>query len=211
MVLPADLPNTIPLFPLPEVILLPRARLPLHVFEPRYLAMLDDALKTSDRMIGIVQPLEAEVESLHQIGCVGRITSFTETDDHRYMVTLTGVSRFRIDQIEDGFAPYRRAQITWADFAKDGNSALRDPTFDRDKFLTLLRRYFDLRDLSTDWDQIQGAGEEMLVNTLAMLCPFTIEEKQALLEAENLAERRRTLTALLEYAIFSGSDTEVIQ
>ncbi len=211
MILPTELPDTIPLFPLPEAILLPRARLPLHVFEPRYLTMLDDALKTGRRLVGMVQPMENDAESLHQIGCAGRITSFTETDDNRYMITLTGVSRFRIDQLEDGFVPYRRAQVSWADFDTDHHRAIRDPSFNSQEFFALLKRYFDLRDLSTDWEQLQGAEEEMLVNSLSMLCPFSVEEKQALLEAENLAERRRTLTALLEYTIYSGTDKEVIQ
>ncbi|MGB0900916.1 LON peptidase substrate-binding domain-containing protein [Halocynthiibacter sp.] len=211
MILPSDLPETIPLFPLPGGVLLPRARLPLHVFEPRYLALLDDALRTASRLIGIVQPVEKDSETLHQVGCLGRVTSFTETDDNRYMITLTGVSRFRIEQLEDGFTPYKCARISWAGFEHDSKRVSRDPSFDRQGFLGLLQRYFDLRDLSTDWEQIQGAEEDMLVNSLSMLCPFSIEEKQALLEAENLAERRRTLTALLEYAIYSNSDDEVIQ
>ncbi len=211
MILPADLPDVIPLFPLSEAILMPRAKLSLHVFEPRYLTMLDDTLRSDHRLIGMVQPMQADSEALHQVGCVGRVTSFTETEDHRYMITLSGVSRFRIEQIEEGFNPYKKARVNWRGFEGDSRSMSKDPSFDRGGFLKILRRYFDLRDLSTDWEQIQGAEEEMLINSLSMLCPFSIEEKQALLEAINLAERRRTLTALLEYAIYSSSDTEVIQ
>ncbi len=122
MIKVTDLPETLPVFPLPGALLLPRARLPLHVFEPRYLAMLDDVLKTSSRLIGMVQPNEVpgrEGTGLQMIGCVGRITQFSETDDHRYLVTLTGVSRFRILRAVDGFSPYRRCDVSWDGFARD--------------------------------------------------------------------------------------------
>ncbi len=210
----ADLPETIPLFPLPGALLLPRARLPLHIFEPRYLAMLDDCLKTPHRLIGMVQPLESGTPGqsrLHEIGCAGRLTQFSETEDGRYMVTLSGVSRFRIRQETTGFSPYRRADVRWSDFGRDLGPEEEDVNFDRDAFLRLLSRYFVAADLQTDWESLEEADDELLINSLSMLCPFSLEEKQALLEAPELPDRRETLAALMEFACRSGSSDEVIQ
>ncbi len=211
---PADLPETIPLFPLPGALLLPRARLPLHIFEPRYLAMLDDCLKTPHRLIGMVQPVETGASGpsrLHGIGCAGRLTQFSETEDGRYMITLTGISRFRIRQEVTGFSPYRRADVRWSDFERDLGPEEEDPSFDREVFLKLLSRYFEAASLQTDWESLEEADDELLVNSLSMLCPFSVEEKQALLEAPQLPDRRETLTALMEFACRSGSSDEVIQ
>mgnify|MGYP001483853623 FL=1 len=136
-----DLPEVIPLFPLPGALLLPRGRLPLHVFEPRYLAMLDDVLKTRERLIGIIQPRPAPEgqRRLSAIGCAGRLTSFTETEDGRYMIALTGISRFRLDREVGGFTPYIRAAVKWDEFARDMGNAEQDDLLDRDGFLDLLR------------------------------------------------------------------------
>lgn len=209
----ADLPETLAIFPLPGALMLPRGRLPLNIFEPRYLAMLDDALKTEHRLIGMVQPYEsAETPPrLHQIGCAGRITSLSETEDGRYLIVLTGVSRFRITQELEGFSPYRRVDPDWADFAADLGSGEELPTWDREEFLVLLRRFFELANLSSDWDSMQEAEPEMLINSLSMMCPFALEEKQALLEAPRLSDRADTLTALLKFAIAEGGDQGSVQ
>ncbi|MEP2781746.1 MAG: LON peptidase substrate-binding domain-containing protein [Pseudoruegeria sp.] len=209
-----DLPDTLPLFPLPGALLLPRAKLPLHIFEPRFLAMLDDTLKTSHRLIGMVQPMEVPgggEKRLHVIGCAGRVTAFSETDDGRYMITLSGVSRFRISQEVAGFAPYIKADVTWGSFDRDLKGVEADEAFDRDPFLSLLERYFRAQDLSTDWDALKDAEEELLINSLSMLCPFEPEDKQALLEAPSLQTRRETLTTLIEFALRGGTDEEIMQ
>jgi Lon protease-like protein len=209
-----DLPDTIPVFPLPGALLLPRARLPLHIFEPRYLQMLDDTLKTKHRLIGMIQPREvpgAQEKRLHAIGCAGRLTGFSETEDGRYMITLSGVSRFRVLQEVQGFTPYRRCQVDWTPFARDLGGAENDSGFRRDEFMETLRRYFEAMQLSTDWGSLKGAEEELLINSLSMLCPFGPEDKQALLEAPSLTTRRETLVTLIEFALRGGNGEEVMQ
>lgn len=210
MFTPADLPDTLPIFPLPGALLLPRARLPLHIFEPRYLAMFDDVLKTPQRLVGMIQPMGAG-DCLHAIGCAGRITSFTETEDGRYMITLTGVSRFRLGEVRDGFTPYKRGAADWSSFARDLGQAEHDHGMDRDAFLDLLARYFSQQELQSDWDSLKEAEDELLINALATLCPFDPEDKQALLEAPTLATRRETLLALMEFALRSGDKDEKLQ
>lgn len=212
----ADLPRTIPVFPLPGALLLPRTRLPLHIFEPRYLAMLDDALKTRHRLVGMIQPREGpdtdEGEPrLHSIGCAGRITGFSETEDGRYMITLSGISRFRVEGEVQGFTPYRRCEVSWEGFERDIGGTEHDPGFDRERFLDLLGRFFAARQLSTDWDSLREAEDELLINSLSMLCPFEPEDKQALLEAPTLTTRRETLVTLMEFSLRSGGDEEVMQ
>ena len=208
-----DLPSVIPVFPLPGALLLPRARLPLHLFEPRYLAMLDDSLKTDARMIGIVQPnnaVEGE-DALHTIGCAGRVTAMSETEGGGYMITLTGVSRFRIEQDVDGFTPYRRARVNWSGFEDDLGDEQSDPDMDRAALMGLLERFFEESDFSTDWDSMNEAEPEMLINSLSMLCPFEPEERQALLEAESLQARREMLITLIEFALLGGNEQKVMQ
>lgn len=208
----ADLPGMIPVFPLPGALLLPRARLPLHIFEPRYLAMLDDTLKTSHRLIGMIQPLESEENRLNTIGCAGRVTGFSETDDGRYMITLTGISRFRLRSQIEGFTPYIRADVEWNGFARDLGAQEQDPNFRREAFLQLLERFFEARGLSTDWESLKEADDELLINSLSMLLPLSVADKQALLEAPSLTDRRQTLAALMEFALHSGDDSaEVLQ
>ena len=210
-----DLPDTIAVFPLPGALLLPRARLPLHIFEPRYLAMLDDCLKTPGRLIGMIQPLGTPggEKRLASIGCAGRLTQFSETDDGRYMITLTGVTRFRLRQeVEGGFTPYRRCTVEWAPFARDLGPEEDDPAFDRAGFLALLGRYLAARRLGTDWDNLKEAEPELLVNALSMLLPFSPEDRQALLEAPSLVTRRETLVTLIEFALRAGGgEDEVLQ
>ena len=205
-----DLPDTIPVFPLPGALLLPRSHLPLHLFEPLYLQMLDDVLKTEHRLIGMVQPYGKD-QRLHSIGCAGRVTAFSETDDGRYMITMAGRSRFRISNEVDGFTPYRRCKVSWQGFERDLGPAEVDETFDRHKFMRALERYFTEENLATDWDSLQEADDELLINSLSMLCPFEPEDKQALLEAPSLTTRRETLTTLIEYTLRGGSAEEIMQ
>mgnify|MGYP000057547158 FL=1 len=208
-----DLPDTIPVFPLSGALLLPRTRLPLNLFEPRYLQMLDDVLKTDHRLIGMVQSYDGPdgVNKLHSIGCAGRVTAFSETDDGRYMITLAGASRFRLIGEVDGFVPYRRARVNWQGFERDLGDVETDDTFDRQKFIDALGRFFDDQGLQTDWESLREAEDELLINSLSMLCPFEPEDKQALLEAPSLTTRRETLTTLIEYLLRGGSSEEIMQ
>jgi len=211
---PADLPRIIPVFPLPGALLLPRARLPLQIFEPRYLSLLDDTLKTRERLIGMIQPRHmatGDDSALHAVGCAGRVTAFSESDDGRYMITLTGVSRYRISHEVTGFSPYTRADVQWDEYARDLGHGEKDPGFDRPGFMALLARYFEDRQLSTDWDSLKEADSELLINSLSMLCPLDPEDKQALLEAPTLTDRRETLTTLMEFALRGGNNDEVMQ
>jgi Lon protease-like protein len=213
MISKTDLPETIPVFPLPGALLLPRARLPLHLFEPRYLAMMDDVLKTSSRLIGMVQPYDAPGGGgkLHAIGCAGKVTAFSETEDGRYMITLSGASRFRITEEVEGFTPYRRCNVSWQGFDRDLGPVEKDETFNRDVFMDALGRYLVDQGLSTDWESLGEAEDELLINSLSMLCPFEPEDKQALLEAPSLTTRRETLMTLIEFALRGGSGEEVMQ
>lgn len=216
MIQSSDLPDVLPIFPLPGALLLPRSRLPLHIFEPRYLQMLQDSLKTQDRLIGMVQPNPTpgreEGLGLYSIGCAGRVTQFSETEDGRYLITLTGVSRYRILQEMSGFSPYRRCEVDWNGFEHDlSKSAEDDERFDRDQFLALLERFFATQKLSTDWDTLKQAENELLINSLSMLLEFQPEDKQALLEAPSLQTRRETLVMLIEYALRSGPNEETLQ
>lgn len=210
----ADLPQTIAVFPLPGALLLPRARLPLHIFEPRYLQMLDDVLKTPERLVGMIQPNEVpgrKDNGLHKIGCAGRLTQFSETEDNRYLITLTGISRFRVMEEVDGFTPYRRCNVDWSGFERDRGSCEGDSGFERSTFLDTLSRYFDARGLSADWDTLKEADDELLLNSLSMMLDFEPEDKQALLEAPSLTTRRETLITLIEFALRGGSEGEALQ
>ncbi|MCR9124817.1 MAG: LON peptidase substrate-binding domain-containing protein [Rhodobacteraceae bacterium] len=214
MIKPADLPETIPVFPLPGALLLPRARLPLHLFEPRYLQMFEDSLKSPTRLIGMVQPnaiAGRDKNALHRIGCAGRITQFSETEDGRYLITLSGISRFRVVKEVAGFSPYRRCEVAWTGFERDLGAAEDDAGFDRPSFLDLLGRYFEARQLSTDWDSLKDAENELLINSLSMLLDFEPEDKQALLEAPSLSTRRETLVTLIEYTLRGGNSEEMLQ
>jgi len=213
MIRAADLPDTIPIFPLPGALLLPRARLPLHIFEPRYLAMLDDVLKAPSRLIGMIQPVDttAAPARFANVGCAGRVVSFAETEDGRYMITLAGISRFRLGPVVEGFAPYLRTEPDWSRHAGDIGPAETDPGLDRRAFFALLSRAFAPMGLKVDWDALKAAEDELLVSSLAMLCPFDPKDKQALLEAPDLPARRATLEALLEFAARGGGGEERMQ
>ena len=186
-----QLPEILPIFPLAGVLLLPRGKLPLNVFEPRYLAMTEDAL-SGNRMIGIIQPSDplsrASVPPVYPIGCAGRITSFSETDDGRYLITLTGVCRFETVRELPIVRGYRRVDVSWERFAAD----LEEPgpaLFDRARLVEGLRTYFKIQGISANWDAIESTPDERLVTSLAMICPFEPSEKQALLECGSLSER----------------------
>lgn len=213
MIKVTQLPGSIPIFPLPGALLLPRSRLPLHVFEPRYLQMLDDALKTPERLVGMVQPNEVAGRGgigLQTIGCAGRITQFSETEDNRYMVTLSGISRFRVVSEVDGFTPYRRCEVNWSSFGDDQLESDEDLQFDRPRFLDLLGRYFDAQSLSADWETLKEADDELLINSLSMMLDFGSEDKQALLEAPSLSTRRETLVTLIEFSL-RGGEGDIMQ
>ena len=214
MIKTADLPNVIPVFPLPGALLLPRARLPLNLFEPRYLQMFDDALKTDARLIGMVQPNEVagrDGNGLHMIGCAGRITQFSETEDGRYMMTLGGVSRFRVIKEVEGFSPYRKCEVNWDGFDRDLGDVEQDVVFDRKPFLNQLNKYFEAKGLSADWETLEEAEDELLINSLSMMMDFEPEDKQALLEAPSLSTRRETLVTLIEYSLRGGDGGDMMQ
>jgi len=197
------LPVILPIFPLTGVLLLPRGRLPLNIFEPRYLAMTRDAL-AGERLIGMVQPSDPAASGsnppVYPTGCAGRITSFSETDDGRFLITLTGTSRFRIREELPMLEGYRRVVPDWHEFARDlGNE--EEPGFDRERLLRGLKGYFQQHQISADWDAITSVSGDRLVSSIAMICPFDPSEKQALLEASDLAERARLLTAIVEMAV----------
>jgi Lon protease-like protein len=214
MIKTTDLPNVLPVFPLPGALLLPRARLPLNLFEPRYLQMFDDALKTDARLIGMVQPNEVagrDGNGLHMIGCAGRITQFSETEDGRYMMTLGGVSRFRVVKEVEGFSPYRKCEVNWDGFDRDLGEVEQDVVFDRKPFLNQLNKYFEAKGLSADWETLEEAEDELLINSLSMMMDFEPEDKQALLEAPSLSTRRETLVTLIEYSLRGGDGGDMMQ
>lgn len=207
----ADIPAQVPVFPLSGALLLPGAQLPLNVFEPRYLAMFDDALG-SDRLIGVIQPALAEaaackgpVEDLCRVGCLGRITSFAETGDGRYIITLAGICRFRVmDEPDRGNKPYRTCRIS--PFLGDLAAADDGAEVDRKALLESFQAYLDANDLEADWSSVERASTETLVNSLSMMSPYGPAEKQALLEADNLKLRAETLIAITEIALARNSD-----
>jgi len=201
------LPSILPIFPLTGVLLLPRGRLPLNIFEPRYLAMTRDAL-AGDRLIGMVQPSDPGASGdnppVYPTGCAGRITSFAETEDERFLITLTGTCRFRIGDELPLLEGYRRVVPEWSGFARDLDSE-DEPAFDRERLMRGLKGYFQQRQISADWGAINSVPGERLVTSVAMVCPFEPSEKQALLEASDLNERARLLTAIVEMALMNRS------
>jgi uncharacterized protein len=214
---PADLPPRLAVFPLRGAILLPRATLPLNIFEPRYLAMIDDAM-SSTRVIGIVQPAgraeNGDAESpegnsigLRRVGCVGRITSYQELDDGRLIITLTGIARFQVLDEAVTAKPYRTVTTTYDPFAQDFTEGLGEEDVDRTKLLRVLKIYLETNRLRADWNAVQRASSEFLINVLAVMCPYGPEEKQALLEAADLKTRADVLVALAEMELASGGET----
>lgn len=212
---PSELPTIIPIFPLAGALLLPRRPLPLSIFEPRYLAMVDDALG-GERLIGIIQPSHGEESSdlspeLCAIGCVGRLTQFAETGDGRCFVTLTGVARFRLIEDTPASTPYRQARVDFSQFSSDFREGEGESAVDRPGLLTALRKFAEANQLKVDWDDIKEASNEALVNGLSMLSPYGSKEKQALLEASDLKARADMLVAitLMELARNENPSTRI--
>ena len=210
----ADMPAMLPLFPLRGAILLPRATLTLNVFEPRYLAMVDHAL-ANERLIGVVQPgpdtgtaesPKGNAVPLRAVGCAGRITAFTEGDDGTLAITLTGIARFRLGNEIASDVPFRLCEAGFSSYADDFVAGHGEDVVDRVRLLETLRCYLEAHDLKADWERINSANNERLVNTLAILSPYGAEEKQALLEAENLQERAEALVALAEMELATRDD-----
>jgi Lon protease-like protein len=200
---PIDLPEIIPVFPLPGALLLPRGQMPLNIFEPRYLAMVDDALRDGHRLIGMIQPDAVHSDSeekpnLFKVGCAGRITQLAESGDGRYLLQLTGVARFRVEQELDVLTAYRQCRVTFAPFADDFIARKGEDTVDRDALLAALTDFLRANNLKTDWSSIESAPNEALVNALAMMSPYSVAEKQALLEAPDLKSRAEILIAATE-------------
>ena len=211
---PGDVPGTAAVFPLSGALLLPRAELPLNVFEPRYLEMVDDAL-AGDRLIVMVQPDETKPETtqgpaVFTVGCIGRITQFAETGDGRYLITLTGICRVRMGAEETTDTPYRRFAIDASAFGADFDESAGEEDVDRSALLSALAAFLEANHLEADWDGIQQAGTETLVNALCVMSPYGALEKQALLEAGTLKERAEMLVAITQMLLarMPGDDGE---
>ncbi len=202
-----DLPDSLPLFPLNKVLLLPRAKLPLNLFENRYLHMFDHAL-TNGRYIGMVQPSEElksngdiKTPSIYKIGCAGFLTAFSQTNDNRYEIILEGHCRFEIKKeltLKNGF---RRADVCWSKFRSDFNVDKLHTKERRNEFLKILKPFLEKMSMKVDWEVIQSTSDEDLINTISMCCPFDVNEKQALLEAITLEDRADVLTSLIQMTI----------
>lgn len=218
---PADLPARIPVFPLRGAILLPRATLPLNIFEPRYVDMIDDVM-SGGRVIGILQPIlagdddqESPIDKsagLRSVGCAGRVTSYQELDDGRLIITLTGITRFESISEAETDEPYRIMSVSYDRFASDLTEGLGEELVDRQNLLRVLKTYLEVNRLKTDWSTIQRASNEFLINALSVMCPYGPEEKQALLEAKDLRSRAEVLVALAEIDLASnGSSGTTLQ
>jgi Lon protease-like protein len=199
---PGDLAAVIPVFPLPGALLLPRGQMPLNIFEPRYVAMIDDALRSGHRLIGMIQPDTAhpgpeDKPNLFKVGCVGRITQIAESGDGRYLLQLTGIARFRVEEELPVTTPYRQCQATYA-FTDDFTPRKGEDGVDRESLLRSLSAFLEANNLKADWEGIETAPNEALVNALAMMSPYGTAEKQALLEAPDLKTRAEILVALTE-------------
>lgn len=203
----SDLPGTLPIFPLAGALLLPRGVLPLNIFEPRYVAMVDAALRSGDRLIGMIQPQTVGAAdagtnpAIHDIGCAGRITGFNETDDGRILMTLTGICRFKVTQELNAMTPFRQVKADYGPFANDLEAGSGELDVSRTELLDVVRRYLEANNLQADWDAIEQSSNEALVNSLSMISPFGPQEKQAMLEADSLEQRNQILIALAEMAL----------
>ena len=206
---PQDLPDVIPVFPLPGALLLPRGQMPLNIFEPRYLKMVDDALASRHRLIGMIQPDPAhpgpdEKPNIYKDGCVGRITQIAESGDNRYLMQLTGICRFRVEEELTVTTPYRQCRVTYTPFADDFVARKGEDDVDRESLLKALSDFLTANNLKTDWEGIENAPNEALVNALAMMSPYGSAEKQALLEAPDLKTRAEILVAVTEIELAKG-------
>jgi len=201
----AHLPDSLPVFPLTGAVILPRGELPLNIFEPRYVAMVDDAIADA-RLIGMIQPKQdmGATAGLFRVGCAGRITRFAETGDGRYLITLTGVARFDIGPEITGDSPYRRFRVDYSRFTVDLDPGAGERAVDREGMVSMLRSFAQSSNLEIDWGSIDAAPTETLVNALAMMCPFGANEKQALIEAIDLKTRAETLVTLAKIDMAGG-------
>ncbi|MCH9808705.1 MAG: LON peptidase substrate-binding domain-containing protein [Alphaproteobacteria bacterium] len=213
---PSDLPAEIPVFPLRGAILLPRATLPLNIFEPRYLAMVEWVLR-NDRVIGVIQPIGGDEEEesptgknvdLHAVGCAGRLSAFQELDDGRIAITLTGIARYHVLQECSTDTPFRMMQVDFTRFSGDFEQGRGEDKVDREKLLSVLRRYLDANHMEGDWSSIMRASSEQLINALSIMSPYGPEEKQALLEADELKSRADVLVALAEMELAASGSGE---
>ena len=200
---PADLPEIIPVFPLPGALLLPRGQMPLNIFEPRYLAMVDDAFRDGHRLIGMIQPDVAHSRDesnpkLFQVGCVGRITQLAESGDGRYILELTGITRFKVVEEQTALTAYRQCKVDYFPYVDDFTARKGEDAVDRDALLRALTEFLDANNLKVDWEGIENAPNEALVNALAMMSPYGPPEKQAMLEAPDLKTRAEILIAVTE-------------
>ncbi len=201
---PDDLPDVIPVFPLPGALLLPRGQMPLNIFEPRYLAMIDEALRCGSRLIGMIQPDPVHTGSdqsrphLFRVGCVGRITQLAESGDGRYLIQLTGIARFRIEEELAADTPYRQCRVTYRPFIDDFTARKGEDEVNRAALLRALTDFLKANNLKADWEGIENAPNEALVNALAMMSPYGTAEKQAMLEAPDLKTRAEILVAITE-------------
>ena len=207
---PNDLPEIIPVFPLPGALLLPRGQMPLNIFEPRYMEMIDDAIRSS-RLIGLVQPemsdrLGGKQAGLFDVGCAGRITQFAETGDNRYVISLTGVARFKIHEERAVTTPYRQCLVSFDPYLSDFIARAGEDEVDRPAVLTSLKNFVEANQLQIDWKGISAASNEALVNALCMMAPFGPREKQALLEAPDLKTRAELLVAITEIELARRDD-----
>ncbi|HEY4251376.1 MAG TPA: LON peptidase substrate-binding domain-containing protein [Roseomonas sp.] len=206
------LPSEIAVFPLPGALLLPGGKLPLNIFEPRYLAMVEDSL-ANGRMFGMIQPDTAALgrdtgPCLYRVGCLGRLSSFSETEDGRFLITLSGLIRFRCGEELAMRQGYRRVRPDYAGFGVDLAQCGRPSAVDRPALIGALRPYFRTRGIEANWDAMEQTADALLVTTLAMVCPFEVAEKQALLEAPDCASRADMLIALLRMASAGGAASE---
>src|SRR6202451_1677372 len=201
---PDSLPSVIAVFPLPGALLLPRGQMPLNIFEPRYLAMIDDTLRSPHRVIGMIQPdppHRGEDESkphLFHVGCVGKMTQFAESGDGRYLIQLTGIARFRVEEELSVTTPYRQCKVTYQPFVDDFTPRMGEDEVDRKALLRALTSFLKANNLKADWEGIENAPNEALVNALAMMSPYDAAEKQAMLEAPDLKTRAEILVAVTE-------------
>jgi uncharacterized protein len=212
---PNDLPPVLPVFPLPGALLLPRGQMPLNIFEPRYLAMVDDALRDGHRLIGMIQPegnAAVAKPALYKVGCVGRITQLAESGDGRYLLELTGISRFEVVEEPKVLTLYRQCRVSYARFVDDFIARKGEDKVDRNAVVTALREFLKANKLDTDWEGIEDAPNEALVNALAMMSPYGPAEKQALLEAPDLKTRAEILVAVTEIELAkAGASGETLQ
>ena len=208
----------IPVFPLAGALLLPRGQLPLNIFEPRYLKMVDDAMR-GERIVGMIQPAPESEETIRpsdnppllDVGCAGRITSYAETPDGRMVITLTGIARFRIEKELEAMTPYRQCEVSWDDYLDDLTPGEGEKEVSRERLIEVLQQYLEAYDLQADWRAIKASSNENLVNSLCTISPYGPKEKQALLEAKTLEDRNQMLIALTEVALQDTDNGKTVQ